>query len=54
VISNVEEVAVEDLPSPEVVKEGSWRFGSGGPKYTFTVVDGEVIFRNSNSLTSTQ
>ena len=54
VTSNVEALTVEDLPVPENVKEGQWRFGSGGPKYTFKVTDGEVRFRNANSLSSTQ
>ena len=51
VTSNVEAITVEDLPAPEAVKEGQWRFGSGGPKYTFKVTDGEVRFRNANILT---
>lgn len=54
VTANVDAITVEDLPAPEVVREGQWRFGSGGPKYIFKVNEGEVRFRNSNSLTSTQ
>lgn len=54
VIANVEQLSVEDLDAPEVIKEGSWRFGSGGPKYTFTVEDGEVRFRNANTISSTR
>ncbi len=54
VTSNVEAITVEDLPEPESVKDGQWRFGSGGPKYTFKVTDGEVKFRNANTLTSSQ
>ena len=54
ITSNVEAITVEDLPEPEAVKEGQWRFGSGGPKYTFKVSEGEVRFRNANTLTSSQ
>ena len=54
VTANVDAITVEDLPAPEVVREGHWRFGSGGPKYNFKVTDGEVRFRNSSSLTNTQ
>jgi DUF4097 and DUF4098 domain-containing protein YvlB len=54
VTSNVEAITVEDLPVPEAVKEGQWRFGAGGPKYTFKVTDGEVRFRNANTLTNSQ
>ena len=54
VTSNVDAITVEDLPVPEAVKEGQWRFGSGGPKYTFRVTDGEVRFRNASTLTNTQ
>lgn len=52
--SNVDSITVENLYAPQVIKEGQWRFGSGGPKHTFKVADGEVRFRNSNSLTSSQ
>lgn len=54
VTSNVEAIAVENLAAPESIKEGQWRFGSGGPKHTFKVADGEVRFRNANTLVSTQ
>ncbi len=54
VTSNVEAINVEDLPEPAVVKDGQWRFGSGGTKYNFRVTDGEVRFRNSTTLTNTQ
>lgn len=54
VTADVEAITVENLMAPEVVKEGHWRFGSGGPKYTFKVADGELRFRNSNTLTNTQ
>jgi DUF4097 and DUF4098 domain-containing protein YvlB len=54
VVSNVGSLNVEDLTAPQLVKEGMWRFGSGGPKFSFTVVDGEVRFRNSNSLTNSR
>ena len=51
--ANVEALTVEDMRVPEVVDEGHWRFGSGGPKYTFKVADGEVRIRNANTLTTT-
>ncbi|MGD9561338.1 MAG: DUF4097 family beta strand repeat-containing protein [Pyrinomonadaceae bacterium] len=51
VISNVESIIIEDLRQPATVKEGQWRFGTGGPKLTFTVADGKVMFRSSKSLT---
>ncbi len=55
VTSNVESLMIENLPAPEVVKEGQWRFGSGGPNYVFQVADGgEVRFRNASLLTNTQ
>lgn len=54
VTADVEAITVENLNAPEVIKEGHWRFGSGGPKYSFKVADGELKFRNANTLTSTQ
>lgn len=54
VTADVDAIAIENLNAPKVVNEGHWRFGSGGPKYTFKVADGELRFRNSNTLTSTQ
>jgi hypothetical protein len=48
--ANVETLSVENMRVPKVVKEGQWRFGSGGPKYTFRVTDGEILVRNSNTL----
>ena len=53
VIANVEVLNVENLRAPESVEDGIWRFGAGGPKYTFKVGDGEVRFRSTNSLTNT-
>jgi hypothetical protein len=50
VIANVETLTVENMRVPKVVKEGQWRFGSGGPKYTFRVTDGEILVRNANTL----
>jgi Putative adhesin len=50
--ANVETLSVENMRVPKVVKEGQWRFGSGGPKYTFRVTDGEILVRNANTLTN--
>ncbi len=52
VIANVETLSVENMRVPKVVKEGQWRFGSGGPKYTFRVTDGEILVRNASTLTN--
>lgn len=52
VTSNIEALTVENLNAPKSVKEGQWRFGSGGPKLNFTVSEGEVKFRNANTLTN--
>lgn len=52
VTSNVEALTVENLKVPQSVKEGQWRFGAGGPKLNFTLSDGEVKFRNMNTLTN--
>jgi len=54
VSANVDALTVEDLPVPELVREGQWRFGTGGPKYTFNVTYGEVTFRNADNLVNTQ
>ena len=51
--ANVEALTIENLRVPESVDEGHWRFGSGGPKYSFKVGDGEVRIRNANTLTET-
>jgi tRNA threonylcarbamoyladenosine modification (KEOPS) complex Pcc1 subunit len=48
--ANVETLTIENMRAPSVVKEGLWRFGSGGPKYTFKVTDGEILIRNANTL----
>lgn len=50
VSANVEELVVEDLRIPSPVGEGRWRFGKGGPKYTFSVNDGQVFIRSEKSL----
>ena len=50
--ANVEALTIENLRFPEVVTEGFWRFGSGGPKYSFKVVDGEVRIRSANTITA--
>ena len=49
--ANVEALTVENLKVPTNVSEGHWRFGAGGPKYTFTLSDGCVTVRSSASLT---
>ncbi|HVF47813.1 MAG TPA: hypothetical protein VNA17_09635, partial [Pyrinomonadaceae bacterium] len=48
--ANVEALTLEDLRVPTAVGEGRWRFGKGGPKYTFAVEDGEVVVRSEKSL----
>ena len=53
VSANVDNLTIENLRAPSVVKEGLWRFGSGGAKYTFKVTDGEILVRNANTLTNT-
>lgn len=50
VSANVDDLTIENVPQPEVVKEGLWRFGSGGPKYLFKVVDGKIRFRSSSVI----
>ncbi len=54
VTADVDAITVENLAAPAVIKEGQWRFGSGGPKYDFKVADGGVTFRNSSTLTDTK
>lgn len=49
--ANVDALRVENLRIPTTVSEGLWRFGTGGPKYSFTVADGNVTVRSSTSLT---
>lgn len=49
--ANIEALTVENLKVPTTVSEGYWRFGTGGPKYTFNVSDGCVTVRSSASLT---
>jgi len=49
--ANIDALTVENLRNPTPVSEGHWRFGSGGPKYTFNVADGNVTVRSSASLT---
>ncbi len=51
--ANVDALGIEDLRMPTVVNEGLWRFGSGGPKYTFKVADGEVRLRGAGTITTT-
>lgn len=50
VTSNLEALTVEDMAAPKEVKEGQWRFGSGGPKLNLSLDDGEIRFRSANTL----
>lgn len=50
VTSNLEALTVEDMAAPKEVKEGQWRFGSGGPKLNLSLDDGEIRFRNADTL----
>ncbi len=54
ITANVEALTIENLKVPNVVTEGKWRFGLGGPKYHFNVEAGEIRVRNANTLTNTQ
>lgn len=54
VTANLDAIMVENLNAPKTVKEGHWRFGTGGPKVSFQVGDGEVRFRNATTISSTQ
>ncbi len=49
--ANIEALTVQNLKVPTTVSEGYWRFGTGGPRYTFKVSDGCVTVRSSASLT---
>lgn len=49
--ANLGELTIENLRVPEAISEGHWRFGSGGPKFTFTVAAGQVVVRSAASLT---
>ncbi len=48
--ANIEALTIENLRVPTALSEGHWRFGTGGPKYTFKVADGGVTVRSSASL----
>ncbi len=50
VTSNLEVLTLEDMVAPKVVKEGQWRFGSGGPKLNLNLDDGEIRFRSADTL----
>jgi len=50
VISNADEIAVEDLANPERLGDGQWRFGSGGPRFNLNVGDGSVLFRGAAAI----
>ncbi len=48
--ANVDALRVEYLRIPTKPEENVWRFGSGGPKYQFTVGDGSVTIRRSDAI----
>lgn len=50
ILANVEDLSVENLSVPKQISEGSWRFGKGGAKYSFTVGGGQVFVRNANAF----
>lgn len=48
--ANIDALTIENLLVPKSVTEGHWRFGAGGPKYTFTLSDGQVFVRSAATL----
>jgi DUF4097 and DUF4098 domain-containing protein YvlB len=48
--ANIDALTIENLLVPKAVTEGHWRFGAGGPKYTFTLSDGQVYVRSAATL----
>ena len=46
--ADVENITVENLREPTKPSENVWRFGSGGSKYHFSVVDGDVVIRRAD------
>lgn len=50
--ADVDAISVENLSAPKKVSKGNWRFGTGGPKYTFRVAGGRVRVRNLSTLTA--
>ncbi|MEQ1922495.1 MAG: DUF4097 family beta strand repeat-containing protein [Pyrinomonadaceae bacterium] len=47
--ANIDALTVENLRIPTKPDENIWRFGSGGPKYSFTLGDGGVTIRRSDT-----
>lgn len=47
--ANIDALTVENLRVPTKPDENIWRFGSGGPKYNFTLGDGSVTIRRSDT-----
>ncbi len=47
--ANIEALKVENLRFPTKPSENVWRFGSGGPKYSFIVADGNVTIRRADT-----
>lgn len=48
--ADIEAVSIENLKIPTQVAEGHWRFGKGGPKYNFTVPEGHLVVRSTETL----
>jgi hypothetical protein len=48
--ANIEAIEIENLKVPTHVTEGQWRFGKGGAKYNFTVPEGHLIVRSTETL----
>lgn len=47
--ANIDALTVENLRVPTKPSDNIWRFGSGGPKYSFTVADGNVTIRRTDT-----
>ena len=54
VVSDAENIAVENLSSPERIADGRWRFGSGGPTFNLDVGEGSNLIRGTGTLTDTK
>ena len=48
--ANVDAISIEGLAVPKQLSAGNWRFGTGGPKYTFRVAGGQIRVRNTSTL----
>jgi DUF4097 and DUF4098 domain-containing protein YvlB len=53
IAANVDSLNIENLNAPKAVNGNLWRFGTGGPKYSFNVDDGEVRVRSACTITTT-